>query len=225
MKSVLRTLLAGLVAVPVATIALALPASAHVEGSATAAGGGLTTVTLNVEHGCADLPLTGLRVQMPAGASEVSAASLPGWESSAGRQEIVWSGGSQPAHEAIDMVFTLKLAQAPGEEVSFPTIETCPGAEIAWIEGPNPDGSEAEHPAPTITVPAAGGSAAAEVTTTTMGTHSTATMAPEQTPITQKGSETHNAGLIVLLVVMAIIIGGAIVLYLRNRRPKPTAES
>ena len=225
MKSLVRTLLASVILVPLATIASVLPASAHVEGSAAAAGGGLTTITLNVEHGCNDLPLTGLRVQLPAGATKVTAENPAGWTSTVTNTEVDWTGGSQPAHEAIDMTFSVALAEAAGATVSFPTIESCPGAEIAWIEGPAADGSESEHPAPTITVPEGDTSTTAQVTTTTAATsHSTATMAPEQTPITQQGSTTHNAGLVVLLVVMAIIIGGAVILYLRNRRPKPDAK-
>jgi uncharacterized protein YcnI len=186
--------------------------------------GALTMVSLNVEHGCGELDLTGLRVQLPEGATQVAATDQPGWTSNVSETEISWSGGPQPAHEAIDFQFALKLAQTEGETVLFPTIELCPGAELAWIEVTPEGGPEPEHPAPQITVGKSGSMEymamddAPEATTTTKAA-STATMAPQQTPITQEGSETHNAGLVVLLIVMAIIIGGAVVLYLRNRKP------
>jgi uncharacterized protein YcnI len=223
MKRLLQALLVALAAILLATIAFTTPASAHVEATAMPQGA-LTMVSLDVEHGCGELDLTGLRVQLPEGATQVAATNQPGWTSTVSETEISWSGGPQPAHEAIDFQFALKLAQAEGETVLFPTIELCPGAELAWIEVTPEGGPEPERPAPQITVGESGSmdhmamDDAPEATTTTKAA-STATMAPEQTPITQEGSETHNSGLVVLLIVMAIIIGGAIILYLRNRKP------
>jgi len=224
MKRLLQTLLASVAAILLATVAFTAPASAHVEATAMPQGA-LTMVSLDVEHGCGELDLTGLRVQLPEGATQVAATDQPGWTSTVSETEISWSGGPQPAHEAIDFQFALKLAQAEGETVLFPTIELCPGAEIAWIEVTPEGGPEPEHPAPQITVGESGSmdhmamdDTKDEATTTTKAA-STATMAPEQTPITQEGSETHNSGLVVLLIVMVIIIGGAVILYLRNRKP------
>ncbi len=216
MNLMIRTTLAAAAAVVLATVAFTAPASAHVEASSMAQGA-LTMVSLNVEHGCADLDLTGLRVQMPEGATQVSAENPDGWTSTVSPTEISWSGGPQPAHEELAFQFSLKLAQSTGQTVLFPTIESCPGAEIAWIEQTPEGGPEPEHPAPQIVV---GGTS--DTTMAMAGgddTSSSVTMAPEQTPITQEGSETHNAGLVVLLVVMAIIIVGAVLLYLRNRKP------
>ena len=216
MTTFVRSTLAAAAAILLTTVASVAPASAHVEASSMAQGA-LTMVSLNVEHGCGEIDLTGLRVQMPEGATQVSAENPAGWTSTASTTEISWSGGPQPAHEELSFQFSLKLAQAAGETVRFPTIETCPGAEIAWIEETPEGGPEPEHPAPEIVV------GATSATTMAMAgsddTKSTATMAPEQTPITKEGSTTHNAGLVVLLVVMAIIIGGAVLLYLRNRKP------
>jgi periplasmic copper chaperone A len=224
MKHLVRSAVAAVAAVLVTTVTLIAPASAHVEATGTTTGA-ITSVTLNVEHGCGESDLTGLRVQMPSGASQTMAENPDGWNSTVTDTEIDWAGGPQPAHEELAFTFTVKLAQAAGETVRFPTIESCPGAEIAWIEETPEGGPEPEHPAPEIVV---GGAASTTMamdmsTATTDATKSTVTMAPEQTPITQEGSTTHNAGLVVLLVVMVIIIGGAVVLYLRNR--KPAAEN
>ena len=216
MLNLRRTATATAATLLIGIIGLAAPASAHVEASSTVEGS-ITTVTLTVEHGCGELDLTGLRVQMPAGAMQVTAQDPEGWTSTATAAEIAWTGGPQPAHEEIAFTFSLMLAQPAGTTVRFPAIETCPGGEVAWIE-PTPEGGpEPDHPAPQITV---GGTA-----TTTMDpamddtTGSTVTMAPKQTPITEEGSATNNTGLVVLLVVMVIIIGGAVVLFVRNRRP------
>ncbi len=220
MKTLVRTLLTATAATLFATVAFVAPASAHVEATGMAHGE-LTMVSLNVEHGCGELDLTGLRVQMPEGATQITAENPEGWTSTANSNEIAWTGGPQPAHEELEFQFSLKLAQAKGETVRFPAIESCPGGEIAWIEQTPEGGPEPEHPAPEIVL--------GETSATTMAmsaiddTKAPATMAPEQTPITQQGSTTHNAGLVVLLVVMAIIIGGAVILYFRNR--KPTAKN
>lgn len=224
MSSLLRSALAASAAILLVTIASVAPASAHVEASGMETAG-ITTVTLNVEHGCGELDLTGLRVQLPEGSTGVTAENPESWTNTISATEISWSGGPQPAHEELAFEFALKLAQPAGTVVRFPTIELCPGAEIAWIEVTPEGGPEPEHPAPQITV---GGSGSMEHmamdpapdSSSTTKAGPAATMAPEQTPITQSGSETHNAGLVVLLIVMAIIIGGAVVLYLRNRRPK-----
>jgi uncharacterized protein YcnI len=221
MKSVLRTLLAGSVGVAMATLAVVTPASAHVDGSSMESNA-ITTVTLNVEHGCGELDLTGLRVQLPEGASEVTAEYPANWTSTITPTEITWVGGPQPAHEELPFTFRLRLTQPSGTIVRFPTIELCDGGEIAWIASTPEGGSESDRPAPQITVGGSGSMAQMSMDSTdaTMRTGSTPTMAPEQTPITESGSETHNAGLVVLLIVSAIIGGGALILYLRNRRPR-----
>lgn len=224
MPSLLRSALASSAAILLITVASVAPAAAHVEATGMAQGE-LTMVSLNVEHGCGELDLTGLRVQLPEGASRVAATDPDGWTSTVSGTEISWSGGPQPAHEELAFEFALELAQPAGTVVRFPTIELCPGAELAWIEATPEGGPEPEHPAPQITVGASGSMEhmamdPAPDSSSTTKAGPAATMAPEQTPITQSGSETHNAGLVVLLIVMAIIIGGAVVLYLRNRRPK-----
>ena len=227
MKILVRATVSTAAAVLLATLTFSAPASAHVEASAMP-DGELTMVHLNVEHGCGDLDLTGLRVQMPTGATQVTAEDPAGWTNVVSAAEIVWTGGPQPAHEELEFEFTLKLSQAAGETVYFPAIETCPGGEVAWIELPVEGQPEPEHPAASILV---GGStnttmnmSVGEAKESTVGSSApVATMAPADTPITTEGSPTNNAGLVVLLVVMAIIIGGGLILFLRNR--KPTAKN
>lgn len=220
-----RTTLLTAAALLIGLLGLAGPASAHVEATGTVAGE-VTTVRLNVEHGCGTLDLTGLRVQMPAGATRIAAQNPEGWTSAVSAEEIAWTGGPQPATEELAFTFSLVLAQPVGSTVRFPTIELCPGGEEAWIESTPEGGPEPEHPAPQLVVEATAApttSTAPSSTTSSAAGGPTVTMAPKQTPITEEGSATHNSGLVVLLVVMVIIIGGAVALFLRNRRPRPPA--
>ena len=209
--------------VVLSAIAFAAPASAHIEASGMP-DGDRTMVHLTVEHGCGDLDLTGLRVQMPKGATQITAEDPAGWTNVVSPAEITWTGGPHPAHEELEFEFSLKLSQAAGESVYFPAIETCPGGEVAWIELPVEGQPEPEHPAALIVV---GGSTNTTMNmsmgedkeSTSSSSASVATMAPVDSPITREGTTTNNAGFVVLLVVMAIIIGGAVVLYFRNRKP------
>ena len=129
------------------------------------------------------------------------------------------------------------LAQPVGETVYLPAIQGCPdGEEIAWIQIPTSPGETLANPAPSIVVPANSTTpttAAAVPTTPTTEAGSpttTARMSLEQTPITQEGSETNSAGLIVFIVVVVVIVGGAAILYLRHRNtgnttPTPAAPT
>jgi uncharacterized protein YcnI len=207
----------------VAALTMAAPAGAHAtaraEGAATAAADGRTRVTLTVEHGCGDEPTTTFKVQTPEGATDVRPENPAGWTSSVLPDQVVWSGGSLPGEGSFTL--ELVLAQPAGTTVVVPAVQQCPsGAEEAWIQLPEADGSEPEFPAPTFVVPvnATSPTSAAVVTSTTEpGPTTSARMALEQTPITQEGSEASGAGLIVFIVIVVVIVGGAAILYLRHR--------
>lgn len=220
MHRTVRAMITAVLTIPAVLVAVAVPAAAHIDASATAAGD-RTMVRLTMEHGCTEEGATGLRVQLPEGSTQVSATDPAGWTSVVSATEIAWSGGPQPPHDAISFDFMIRLAQPAGTTVRFPAIEACVGSEIAWIEQTVDGQPEPKHPAPSIIV---GGTSD---TTMDMAMdmasddemNTTATMAPEETPITAEGSATNDSGLVVLLVVMAIIIGGAVILFVRNRRP------
>ncbi|MEZ5205570.1 MAG: DUF1775 domain-containing protein [Acidimicrobiales bacterium] len=120
--------------------------------------------------------------------------------------------------------------------VYLPTVQTCPDGEEAWIEIPV-DGAEPEAPAPAVTLtrtvtPAgtedgtasttADGSAttAAPGSTRAPGTASTLLSTGVTTVGPAAGSSPGTTGLIIFIAVLVIIGGGAVVLYLRNRRPR-----
>ena len=221
MRGLTRCTIAAFAAVLITGIALTTPASAHIDASGMADGDN-TMVMLTMGHGCTDEGATGLRVQLPEGATQVSAKNPEGWTSVVSATEIAWTGGPQPPEEALDFEFTLRLAQPAGTTVLFPAIENCGATEIAWIEQTVEGQPEPDYPAPSMVV----GGTSGTTMQMSMDDHNgstddttDATMAPRNSPITDEAVQTNNVGLVVLLVVMTIIIGGAVILFVRNRKP------
>jgi uncharacterized protein YcnI len=219
-----RRLAVVLGATTLGLVALAAPASAHTEAEATAADAGRTAVTLTFEHGCDDAPTTTFRAQLPDGATDVQPHPVDGWTTSVADGQVAWTGGSIAGTGSFTL--ELVLAQPVGSTVAMPAIQECPGGlEEAWIQQPDASGAEPEMPAPTFVVPANSTTpttaAAASTTTSEAGPTTTVRMNVEQTPITQEGSETNTSGLVVFLVVVAVIVIGAGLLFLRYRRRAP----
>ena len=166
-----RRLLAG-AAICVATMA-ALPAAAwaHVDAESSSAGDGLTKVEFSFTHGCGESPTNALRIQLPAGTTDVKAEDPTGWTSKVTATELDWSGG--PAINGTKTTFeaTMKLSGKEGEIVFFPTIQACLVGEDTWID--KSEDPEAEQAAPRITIgaDATGGEDhdKAETTTTDKG--------------------------------------------------------
>ena len=222
----------------VTLVAIAGPAAAHTEAEAEAANAGRTRITFTAEPECAEgaEPTNALRVQLPQGAADVKPENQSGWSSQVSPTEVSWSAAN-PTIDQDTFVVEMVLAQPVGETVYLPAIQGCPdGEELAWIQIPTSPGETLANPAPSIVVPANSSTpttAAAVPTTPTTEAGSpttTARMSLEQTPITQEGSETNSAGLIVFIVVVVVIVGGAAILYLRHRNtgnttPTPTAPT
>ncbi len=212
-----------------ALMALAGPAAAHTEAEATAASAGRTAITFTYEQECADeAPATGLRVQVPDGATDVQPQPVEGWTASATATEVDWRADGPPTADQDTFTVEMVLAEPAGATVYLPAIQLCPdGEEIAWIQLPGADGAEPEFPAPSIVVPenatVATTPTTAPETTTTAGPTTTVRMAAEATPVTTEGSETNNGGLVVGLIAVGVIAVGALVLYLRHRQPRPKA--
>ena len=171
-----RRLLVG-AAVCVATVA-ALPAAAwaHVDAESSSAGDGLTKVEFSFTHGCGESATNALRIQLPAGTTDVKAEDPAGWTSKVTAAELDWSGG--PAVNGTKTTFeaTMKLTGKEGEVVFFPTIQACLVGENTWID--KSEDPEAEQAAPRITIGAA---------TTGTGDHDKA-----ETTTTDKGGEDHD---------------------------------
>lgn len=140
--------------------ALAFPAaaSAHVELTpADAPAGKPVNLKLEVGHGCDGASTIGLVVQIPAGASEVTATAIPGWKATTTPKELKWKGGPLPDHDLQEFPLRATLSGKKGDVVEFKTIQKCEGgAETAWIQAPEAGGSESEHPTPAVTLASTG---------------------------------------------------------------------
>ena len=203
-------------------------AGAHVTGSdEPVTSGGSTPVTFAFDHGCNGEPTTYLRVQLPAGAIDVEPQNPPGWTSTVTADEVRWDGGSIPDQQKATFVAVMTITQPEGAVVIFPTIQGCPTRESTWIEIADPTNPDPRYPAPQIIVGAGSDAAlgaeppprAQDAGATTIAPPSTR-VPLQDTPVTPTGSEQSGAGLVVFIVVVAIIAGGATVLFLRNRSPK-----
>lgn len=170
----------GAIAAALAALAL-LPASAlgHVGiEPATAPAGSEATFTVMIPHGCAGSPTTEIALKLPASIRTAWPAPAPGWQlewtttgdqadqggETAPRIDIVrWWDGDLPDGELGELRIRLALPDEPGAVLAIPAVQTCADGETRWIQvpaaGESPD--DLAEPAPTITLTAAAGDAAA----------------------------------------------------------------
>ncbi len=139
-----------------------VPASAHVHVEADhSIRGQWALLTFEVpnesENGSST---TGLNIIMPANISAM-VEQVPGWTVKLDRdvpagtvRAITWTaapGGAIPPDQFALFRVSLKLPDTP--TVSFAATQTySDGTVVRWDEAPLPDGSEPEHPAPTLTL-------------------------------------------------------------------------
>jgi uncharacterized protein YcnI len=161
---------AALITAGVATIAVALPASAHItipEGSVPA--GGSAVIHFRVPHGCDGAPTDTIEVQLPDGVVSGQPEYIPGWtvetemvesepyerfgETLTERVGVIrWSGGSLPDLAYLDFGVRATFLADEGTVLAFPIVQRCGDAEEAWIE-PTVEGEpEPDLPAPIVTV-------------------------------------------------------------------------
>ena len=215
-----------LVLVPLVAAAVtmtATAASAHTTARADAGPAGSTVITWSFSHGCEGRPTVALRVQVPSGAGNVTAADPPGWTSTVSPSEIHWTGGSIPDGTAARFTASMVLREPPGSTVVMPAVQECTGgAELAWIASPTvDDGTESSRPAPTIVVPVNDTvpPATAPPGTTPVPTGPTTTRPViGADAVTRDGSPSSTSGLWVFVGVCVVIAGGAGGLFLRQRR-------
>jgi uncharacterized protein YcnI len=176
-------------AVAVVTVALAAPASAHVTVNPNSATqGGYAKVTFRVPNETDTADTTGLEVNLPAGTpfASVSLKPVQGWTAVAVKTKLatpVTVHGTEitEAVSKITWTATAGAAVKPGQfqefDVSFGPMPEVPqvvfkalqtysdGTVVRWIDEPAADGSEVEHPAPTLKLtPAAAAATAPGVT-------------------------------------------------------------
>ena len=66
--------------------------------------------------------------------------------------EIVWRGGPLPADQFEEFGLSLKLPDAPGQALYFPTVQECEAGEHRWIAIPKPaeKWGDLKEPAPFV---------------------------------------------------------------------------
>lgn len=161
------------------TIALAAPALAHVTiQPGTAEQGGFSKVAFRVPNERDDTSTVKVEVTFPADhpLAFVSVKPVPGWDVKVTQgklptpvkteygdlkeavTKVVWSGGAIKPGEFQE--FEVSMGQLPKDvnELTFPTRQTYSKGEVVnWADAPKADGTEAEHPVPTLKlVPASG---------------------------------------------------------------------
>ena len=163
---------AGL-ALAIATIGTA---SAHVTiDEHEVVAGESAIVTLAVMHGCDGSPTTAVRIQLPESIATVTPTVNPGWTADmvteALDEPIVGPHGEQLTERISEVVYTAVTpladgyrdtfelsidvpAEAVGQMLYFPTIQTCEAGETAWIEIPSAgsEGDDLDAPAPGVLV-------------------------------------------------------------------------
>lgn len=217
----------------------AAPALAHVEPTVEQVpAGSSTTVGLTLEHGCDESPTKEVAVQIPDGVDEATPVAPDGWTAQSTADTVTFTadpGSELDAHTS--QAFEIELtpsADAVGDVLLLKTVQTCVTGEIGWIEEWDGEGEEPEHPAPQVTVVAAGEEATAgegdhhaEETTVPEGDHhaeeSATTVAEHHAEEDAAASDAQddqddsNTGVVLVVLVLAAIGFGGVMLV-RSRR-------
>ena len=225
MRLLHRTTLA-LATAAAATVALALPAAAHVEPTTTEVpAGGAATVDFTVEHGCQGSPTVKVEFQVPAEITDAAPVTKAGWEGTVEGQVVTYAGGPLASDVEDTFAVTFTAPDTVGATLAFPFIQTCEEGSIEWIQTEE----EAERPAPLVTIgqadPNATTTTAAEGTTTTAAaptTEATTTTTAAVTTTTvaedeEDGSASGGGSVAVIGVVLVSIVGIGVAAYLRRR--------
>lgn len=167
-----HVLAAGIVASST-LVAFAVPAFAHVATDPSSVEAGASArVGFRIPHGCEGAPTDTVEIQIPEGVISVKPQFKAGWTVEVEQVDtapyelwgktlttrvgvVRWSGGSLPDNQFDDFAISAKMPDAAGTTLAFPVVQKCGTAQNAWVEPMNADGSEPEHPAPTLEIVAA----------------------------------------------------------------------
>lgn len=225
-------------------LSVAGPASAHVTVTpSTTAAGAYTVLTFSNGHGCEGSPTTKVTISIPEGINAATPTRQDFYDVSKQLEKLdppVDDGHGGQLTERVDTVtyeartplpdgyrdaFEVQVqipADAEGQTLSFPTIQTCEQGETAWIEIPaaGQSADELDSPAPSFVVTATEGdghgeAAAAEETSETSETSATsATSELGEGSTDDDGNGLAIAGLVA--GVLGIVVAG--VALARTRR-------
>jgi uncharacterized protein YcnI len=163
----------------VLALASPLAASAHIDVDApTTAAGAYTVLTFALPHGCDASSTTMVSIGLPDSIASVTPTVNAGWAASetlvdlatpiddgeghtiTTRTGAVLYTADTPFPDGLRTTFALSLqipADAEGETLEFPVLQTCEVGETNWNEATGEGEGESAHPAPAITVTAATG--------------------------------------------------------------------
>jgi uncharacterized protein YcnI len=162
------------------TVGLAIPALAHVTiDPGTAEKGGWSKIAFRVPNERDDASTTKLEVQFPTDhpLPFVSVKPVPGWTAKLTQGKlpqpvvsddgdkvtesvlkITWSGGKIEPGQFQEFEVSVGPLPKDVDQLTFPTVQTySSGEKVTWADPPKADGSEAEHPVPTLKLVAATG--------------------------------------------------------------------
>ncbi|MEU7696308.1 YcnI family protein [Microbispora hainanensis] len=160
------------------TIGLAVPALAHVTvNPGTAVKGSWTKLAFRVPNERDNASTTKVEVDFPTDnpLPFVSVRPVPGWDvkltrgklpkpvvSDAGDTitesvlKITWSGGKVGSGQFQEFEVSVGPLPKSVDTLAFPTVQTYSNGEVVkWADAPKADGSEPDHPAPTLKLVAA----------------------------------------------------------------------
>jgi uncharacterized protein YcnI len=138
------------------SLALAAPtaASAHVAlASATStAPGSVSVITFSLGHACDGSPTTAVAIDLPAPMSGVVPTAKAGWqvasETDADGTTVTYTADTPLADGIRDTFDVQAYLPEDATELVMPAVQTCVEGRYAW------DGSDDEHPAPTLVLDA-----------------------------------------------------------------------
>ncbi len=204
-------------------------ASAHVTAnSPDAAQGGYALITFQVPNESPTATTTGLTVTLPthpAGdttLSSVRTTAMPGWTATVAKDpatsaptSVTWTAAPGISIGADQFGrFQLSVGTLPTTAtLSLPTAQTySDGSVVKWDEQPKADGSEPEHPVPTLKLAAAGDS---HTQPTASGNEASAAATPSASGTDNTARWLGGAGLV--LGALGLALGGGVALG-RGRR-------
>lgn len=131
---VVRRIAAAVAVVGACVLAMAIPASAHIDPDpAKVKPGAAATVAFNVEHGCEASPTIMLTFKITKGATKVVPVPKDGWTASVAKGTVVFSGGSLAATTQDTFSIAFK---APNKKtvLAWKVIQQCEQGVTRWID-------------------------------------------------------------------------------------------
>ena len=218
----------GRLAVAAAVVATSWMATTAVAGahvgitSAATAPDGATTIDFGFDHGCGSSATGAIEMQLPAGATLVSANLIEGW-SLTGTGPVVRIEGT-PVPDGVPGGFALVVT---GHDTSVdhlvPTVQFCEQGEQAWID---PDQSS-PNAAPLLTAttaepPATGPVAAPEPISAVVDAGGTDVAVTTDYVAESSHSHVPWAAIIAGVAGVAVVAGAVVVVLSRSRRSAAT---